>query len=750
MNAAPYGNAWASQYDVKGVAAFQSIKTLPYNIAATKPYPATNRKHERKMSRFNNTKDKHISRWLMYTLLVAVTVAVIVFFLPRNSGPQFRYDIGKPWMYSPLIAKFDFPIYKTDAAIKAEQDSMANTFEPYFNYKAETGKLQIKRFAEKYKNGIPGLPNEYVAIIADRLGRLYNEGIIDAPIYSDLSRDTTAMIRIVNGKSATSVEISCVYSTMTAYERLFSDPKIAAAKQILQKCNLNEYIQPNLLFDEERSEGELGDMLSGIPLASGMVLSGQKIIDRGEIVDEYTYRVLSSFERETRRRSADVSAVPSTIAGQVLFVAALVILFTTYIRLFRKDYLDKPRSIAMLYTMITVFPVLVSLMMTHNVLSVYILPFAMTPIFIRVFLDSRTAFNAHVTMVLICAAAVKYQYEFIIVQLVSGLVAIYSLRELSQRAEIFKTALLVTIGSCAVYFTLQLMQDNSIFTMDHGMYMYFAANGVLLLFAYPLLLIVEKTFGFTSNVTLIELSNTNKKLLRTLSEVAPGTFQHSVMVGNLAAEIANKIGAKAQLVRTGAMYHDIGKMSDPVFFTENQAGVNPHENISDKESARIVISHVTEGVKMAEKAGLPGIIKDFILTHHGTGVAKYFYIKYKNEHPDEDVDMTPFTYPGPNPFTREQAILMMADSVEAASRSLHVYTEESISALVNKIIDGQMADGFFKDCPITFHDIEQAKLVLIERLKAIYHTRISYPELKKYDKSPAKHKKRNRWGYNNN
>lgn len=242
MNAAPYGNAWASQYDVKGVAAFQSIKTLPYNIAATKPAPATNRKHERKMSRFNNTKDKHISRWLMYTLLVAVTVAVIVFFLPRNSGPQFRYDIGKPWMYSPLIAKFDFPIYKTDAAIKAEQDSMANTFEPYFNYKAETGKLQIKRFAEKYKNGIPGLPNEYVAIIADRLGRLYNEGIIDAPIYSDLSRDTTAMIRIVNGKSATSVEISCVYSTMTAYERLFSDPKIAAAKQILQNAtSMNTY-----------------------------------------------------------------------------------------------------------------------------------------------------------------------------------------------------------------------------------------------------------------------------------------------------------------------------------------------------------------------------------------------------------------------------------------------------------------------------------------------------------------------------
>lgn len=668
----------------------------------------------------------------MYTLLVVVTVAIIVFFLPRNSGPQFRYDIGKPWMYSPLIAKFDFPIYKTDAAIKMEQDSMANSFEPYFNYNTETGQKQIKRFLQKYKDGIPGLTIDYVGIIADRLSRLYNEGIIEATIYSDLNRDTTAMIRIVNAKSATSVEISCVYSTMTAYERLFSDPKINAARQILRKCNLNEYIQPNLVYDEERSETELGDMLSGIPLASGMVLSGQKIIDRGEIVDEYTYRVLSSFEKETRRRSADVSAVPSTIAGQVVFVATLVILFTTYIRLFRKDYLDKPRSIAMLYTMITVFPVLVSLMMSHNVLSVYILPFAMTPIFIRIFLDSRTAFNAHVTMVLICAAAVKYQYEFIIVQLVAGLVAIYSLRELSQRAEIFKTALLVAIGSSVIYFALQLMQDNSIFTMDHGMYKYFAANGVLLLFAYPLMLIVEKTFGFTSNVTLIELSNTNKKLLRTLSEIAPGTFQHSVMVSNLAAEIANKIGAKAQLVRTGAMYHDIGKMKNPAYFTENQmGGANPLSAMPRIDAAQIVISHVTEGLKTAEKNSLPGVIKDFIRTHHGTGKTKYFYISYKNEHPDEPVDDTLFTYPGPDPFTREQAILMMADTVEAAARSLPEYTEESISNLVNRLIDQQVDDGFFKTCPITFHDIAVAKQVLIERLKAIYHTRTSYPQLNK-------------------
>ena len=666
----------------------------------------------------------------MCIMLVAATVAVIVFFLPRNSGPQYRYDIGKPWMYSSLIAKFDFPIYKTEATIKAEQDSMAGAFEPYYNYDAGVETEQLKRFTERYKTGMPDLPPGFASLVADRLHRLYQAGVMDAAAYSELMRDSTAMIRVVNGKKATSMEAVCMYSTMTAYEQLFSDPKIAEVRQALQRCNLNEYIQPNLKYDEERSETELGDMLSGIPLASGMVLSGQKIIDRGEIVDDYTYRVLSSFEREAQRRSAGTSAIPSTVAGQTLFVSVLVILFTFYLLLFRKDYFDKPRSIAMLYSMITLFPLLVSLMVGHNVLSVYMLPFAMTPIFIRVFLDSRTAFNAHVTMVLICAAAVKYQYEFIIVQIVAGLIAVYSLRELSQRAEIFRTALFVTIGCCVVYFSLQLMQDSNMAAIDHSMYKHFVVSGVLLLFAYPMMLVVEKTFGFISNVTLIELSNTNKRLLRTLSEEAPGTFQHSVMVGNLAAEIANKIGAKAQLVRTGAMYHDIGKMKNAACFTENQmGGANPLDAMSRIDAAQVIISHVTEGLKTAEKYSLPGVIKDFIRTHHGTGKTKYFYISYRNEHPDDPVDDSLFTYPGPDPFTREQAILMMADTVEAAARSLPEYTEESISNLVNRLIDQQVADGFFKTCPITFHDIAVAKQVLTDRLKAIYHTRTSSPEL---------------------
>lgn len=683
------------------------------------------------MSIFNNTEENYWRNLATKTVLVCITVAIIVWFLPRNEGRMYRYDVGKPWMYGSVIAKFDFPIYKTDEAIKHEQDSLLKHFQPYYSLNPLIEKKQVERFLHDYEQGINGLPKEYVGIVARQMQEIYQMGIINTNEYNNIFKDSTSMIRFVSGKNAKSLKVSSFYSTIAAYEHIFANEKLAAQRAILSRCNLNNYIEANIVYDKEKSDAEKNDLLSSIPLASGMVMSGQKIIDRGEIVNDYTCRVLNSFDKEMKRRSSTQDEIMTTFIGQILFVLILVMMFTSYLTLFRKDYFEKPRSITMLYTMITLFPILVSMMMKHNFFSVYIIPFAMAAIFVRVFMDSRTAFITHVTMILICAAAVKYQYEFIIVQLASGLVAIYSLRELSKRSQIFITAILVTISSCIVYLALQLMQDNQVFNIDPSMYTYFIINGIFLLLSYPMMYLIEKMFGFISNVTLFELSNTNKGLLRNLSEIAPGTFQHSITVGNLAAEIANRIHANSLLVRTGALYHDIGKMTNPVFFTENQAGVNPHDQLSDLESAQIIISHVTEGLKLAEKFNLPGIIKDFISTHHGTGLTKYFYINYCNEHPDEQVDKEIFQYPGPNPFTREQAILMMADTVEAASRSLKEYTEESISTLTNKLIDSQVADGFFRECPITFRDIALAKSVLIERLKSIYHTRISYPHLNK-------------------
>ena len=684
------------------------------------------------MSLIGRKEAKYWHNLLMRVWITALTVAIIVWFLPRDSNSKrYNYDVGKPWMYQSFIAQFDFPIYKSEDAIKQEQDSILKTLMPYYNYDPTREKKELERFNKDFSSELTGLSHHYRAIIIDRIHRLYSAGIMNTPEYNAIAHDSTNMVKVVDGKSATPIEIGCMYSTMSAYEALLKDEELSKDRALLQKLNLTNYLEPNLTYDKEKTETERTDMLGSIPLASGMVLSGQKIIDRGEIVDDYTYRVLSSFERELQRRNATQMELTTTLIGQVIYVTILVMLFTMYIALFRKDYFDKPRSIMMLYVMITLFPIAVAMMIEHNWFNVYIVPFAMAAIFARMFMDSRTAFVTQLTIVLICAAAVKYQYEFIIIQLVAGLVAIYSLRELSSRAQVIKTAALVTVSSCAVYFALQMMQETDVLKLDSKMYTHFAVNGVLLLLSYPLMYLIEKTFGFTSNVTLFELSNTFKGVLRNLSEVAPGTFQHSITVGNLAAEVANRIGADSLLVRVGALYHDIGKMTNPAFFTENQAGVNPHDALTCKESAKIIIGHVTEGVKIAEKANLPTIIKDFILTHHGRGMAKYFYIKYQNEHPDEVVDKEQFTYPGPNPFTREQALLMMADTCEAASRSLQEYTEESISSLVDRLIDTQVADGCFKDCPITFRDIAQAKQVLTERLMSIYHTRIQYPELKK-------------------
>lgn len=682
------------------------------------------------MIKFNNQNNKLLQSFVSRIVLVVLTVALIVALLPRSQGKMFHYDEGKPWMYGQLIAKFDFPIFKSEETLKNERDSIMKSFRPYFNVNPKIEEQKIGQFLKDYKNGIPGLPLEYVTLVAQRLHELYQMGIANTAYFTDLQKDSNNVVHIVMGKQAISKPVGEIYTTLGAYENLFSTPQLSAKRSIIQQCNLNEYIEANLQYDKARSESEMNDMLSLIPQASGMVLEGQRIIDRGDIVDAKTYRVLDSFEQATEKRNESKDQVTSMLIGQSLYVFILLSLFTLYLTLFRNDYFEKPRAISLLYAMLIIFSIITSVMMKHNIFSVYIVPFAMAPIFVRVFMDSRTAFVSHVTMIFLCAVAVKYQYEFIIVQLVAGLIAIYSLRELSKRSQIFLTALLVTVGSAAAYLSLQLIQNDDFSKLDHSMYYHLAVNGIFLLFTYPLMLIIEKLFGFISTVTMFELSNTNNELLRTLSEVAPGTFQHSMTVGNLGVEIANKIHAKGHLVRTGALYHDIGKMVNPVFFTENQVGVNPHDNISDLESAKIIIGHVTEGLRLAEKYNLPKVIQEFITTHHGTGLVKYFYINYKNAHPDEEVDEAPFRYPGPNPWTREQAILMMCDTVEAASRSLSEYTEESISNLVNKLIDSQVSSGFFTDCPITFRDIKIAKQILIERLMSIYHTRIQYPELK--------------------
>ncbi len=662
--------------------------------------------------------------------LVLFTSLIIIWFLPRNEAKQYAYEIGEPWHYGTLIAKFDFPVYKTDETLQRERDSLLHSFQPYCNYDSTVEVVQVARLRIEMAKAAD-LPAGFAHALIEKLHQLYQTGIMGTPLYNSFNNDTTAQVRVVFGKDAESRMVNHIFSTMTAYEQLLDDGYLAKERLLMQKLNMIDFIVPNLIIDKNRTETARNDLLSGITPASGMVMAGQKIIDQGDIVDDYNYRVLNSMEKDMERRQAGKSQITSHFVGNIIYVTAFMLLFTLYLTLFRRDYFSKPRCVAMLYTFIALFPLCVSLMVEHNYFnfSVYVLPFALSPIFVRIFMDSRTAFITHLVTVLISACALRYQFDFIIIQTISGLVAIYSLREVSTRSQIFRTALWVFVSTIAMYSALKLMESNGELTLGRSMYYQFLINGVLLLLAYPLMFVIEKTFGFVSVLTLIELSDTNKGLLRKLSEIAPGTFQHSITVGNLASEIANKIGAKATLARTGALYHDIGKIKNPAFFTENQqGGVNPHSSLTEKESARIIIAHVADGVKLAEEYNLPVVIRDFILTHHGCGMSKFFYIKYQNEHPNEVVDKGPFTYRGPNPSTREQAILMMADSCEAASHSLKEYTEVSISKLVNQLVDQQVKDNLFSECKITFYDIAVAKQVLIERLKAIYHTRIQYPE----------------------
>lgn len=675
-----------------------------------------------------------------FTLIgtVIVVVLLLVYFLPRETKFGYEYEQGRPWRYNSLIATFDFPVYKTPDEVKAERDSALSQFQPFYTEDVQIAQRQIAAFETAWRAGRFGdVPAHCLNHVDKMLRGVYEAGMVPSADLSQMAKERTPGVRVVEGTEAVTRPITELYSTRSAYEYIVYADTVNFPRELLARCNINEYLSPNLSIDSAKTSAVREDLLAAVSPASGMVQSGQRIIDRGEIISAEQYKILQSFERETVRRNDPSKGMWQVVTGQVIFVLCVIVAFVFYLRLFRREYLRSPHSILLLSSLIAIFPLITYAMVGQKFLNVYMVPYAMVPIFVRIFMDSRTAFMTMVCSVILSSLALHSNYEFVVVQFMSGMTAIYALRDLTERSQLLRVALAVFVTSSAIMLGYDLSQGIEFSHLDRSMYVYNAVNGVLLLFAYPLLYMIEKLFGFTSSVTLVELSNTNNSVLRRMSKVAQGTFVHSLQVANLAAEVADKIGAKPQLVRTGALYHDIGKMLNPAFFTENQTGVNPHDELTEERSAQIIISHVTEGLKLADKYHLPKVIRDFISTHHGRSQVKYFYIQWKNKHPGEEPDAKLFTYPGPNPFTREQAILMMCDAVEASSRSLKEFTEESIKELVNRIIDGQVQAGYFRECPITFRDIADAKRVLAESLKTIYHTRIAYPELNAKPAEPA-------------
>lgn len=670
--------------------------------------------------------------FLTVACTLLVSVVTLIYFLPRESKFGYVYELNKPWHYPQLIASYDFVIYKTDDEVKRERDSVVRQFVPYYRVDSLVAEKQIAALRKDFYAGkFRGIPVYYLPRLVENLRQIYARGILDVSDYEGFLKGDSHVLRLIRGQEATTGEVENFFTIRTAYDYLLNRDKGALSQESLRGCNLNDYLAVNVKNDTAKNRLELQSELSQVSDNIGMVQSGQLVIDRGQIVNAEHVRILNSLKKESEQRMDPSRGYWFIFAGQVIFVILLISLLFTYLKLFRRDYFSSPHSVLLLFSFVTVFPVITYLMMSHHFYSVYLVPYALIPIFVRIFMDSRTSFMAVVTSSLLSALSLHSPFEFVLWQIVTGATVIYSLRDLTERSQLLRTVLAVVVVGLVISIGYDLSQGLNGDAFDRSRIVYMIIGGILLLFAYPLMYFVEKLFGFTSSVTLVELTNTNNPIFRKMSKVAQGTFNHSMQVSNLAAEVADKIGAKAQLARTGALYHDIGKVLNPAFFTENQTGVNPHDTISEERSAQIIINHVTDGLRLAEKYHLPQVIKEFIRTHHGTGLVKYFYIQYCNKHVGETVDEDAFRYPGPNPQTREQAVVMMCDSVEAASRSLKEYTEESITQLVNRIVDSQLAEGHFKECPITFRDIADAKRTLIDSLKTIYHTRISYPEVKK-------------------
>ena len=681
----------------------------------------------------------HIDNRLNLLLVCAVSIVCLLLALPRDSKAGYDYEVGKPWNYAPLIAEFEFPIYKSAEQLAAERDSALRTFYPYYNSHEAVAQQQVRNFAADRAAGhFAGVPDAYITYAMRTLQGVYAAGVISSESMNRLTASGTCGVRVVNGTNAVTRDLGTIFSPRTAYEHIMDDEHYS--RDLLSRLNLHKYLEANLVYDSIKTQQGKAELLSGISGSTGLVLRGERIIDRGERVNLRQKAILDSLRRESERRKEDVDNERIILFGRFGLIAAFMALLVIYLRMFRRDLYQSPHTVYLIFSVVTIFPLLTYLLCTYKFFSVYIIPFAMLPIVLRVFTDTRTAFMSHLTMVLLASIPLHMHYQFILSQLLAGLVGIYCIKDLTERSQIFLTSLIVTFCTLAFGLMFELAQSGSLSGMDRSWFRDIVISGVALLFTYPLLYLIEQAFGFTSSVTLIELNNTNSPIIRRLAKEAQGTFIHSIQVGNLAAEVAARIGAKVQLVRTGALYHDIGKLTNPGFFTENQAGYNPHDKLTEEESAQIIISHVTKGVELADKHRLPKVIKDFILTHHGASMVRYFYVQAVNKYGEENVDKAKFTYPGPNPFTREQAILMMSDAVEASSRSLKEYTTESITELVNRIIDGQVANGAFVNCPITFRDISEAKQTFIDSLQVIYHTRVSYPEIKQPKDNPEQSK----------
>lgn len=682
----------------------------------------------------NKSKPKFRIKTRVYVPLIFILATLLITYVfPRQGKFKYSFNEGRPWRYGLLTAPFDFPIFKSQQQLQQDQDSILVFYEPYYKIDkaAETEAIAEFDADSNLDPSLSKLERRYIGYIRNSLLEIYKKGIINSAEYDKIAATKKKTLRLREDKEAKTRDLESFYTIKSAYEEIVTKAPSSLEVNVLKAADVNNYLQENIVYDVVTSDKAKNEFVQQVSPTLGMVQAGERIIGEGEIVDHNVYNILSSLKKVSQDRTGASGRSNWIILGEFMLVSILMGSFFMYLRFFRINEYRNRKHVTFMVLLITFFVILTAINVSYNFFNVYIIPFAIVTILIRTFIDSRTALFGSLITVLICTLMVSFAFEFMILQMTIIMICIFNLKELTERSQLIRSSFIILGSYIIVYIGLVLAQEGDITKISWETLIYFLINFIFITFSYLLVYMVEKSFGFISGVSMVELANINKPILRKLSEEAPGTFQHSMQVSNLAAAAAVEIGANPSLVRTGALYHDIGKLENPAFFTENQSpGMNPHAGLPFEESARIIIDHVRLGVRMGHKEGLPQQIIDFIATHHGTSTPKYFYNSWKNANPGKEIDSAAFSYPGPNPFSKETAILMMADTVEAASRSLPEYTEETIRKLVNKLIDSQMQEGLFQKAPITFREVDMIKELFVEKLQTIYHSRIVYPELK--------------------
>lgn len=679
-----------------------------------------------------------INKWyrnhaLIYKLLLLLsTTFFIVYLFPKTGKFRYSFEKAKPWQSENLYAPFDFAIKKTDLQISKEKESIINTSEVYFDIDTSIKNTVTDNYLTNFNTVFLDTISEFddrdliYSTGQKALSGLYENGILNS-IYN--YGDVREVILVENNNETKRVQFGDLTNQNEVRNYLESE---------LEKNNLTNYkedfislffdiIKSNISFNKSLTDKSLEEKLANVSLTRGVISEGTLIISKGQVIEDDQFSVLDSLKSEYESQVWSSNNYNWVMVAYTLLVALALLMLLLFLRKYRTEVFENNTKVTFIFFNIVVMILLTTLVINYNSEYLYVVPLCILPLVLKAFFDARLGLFAHVLTVLLLGFIVPNSYEYMFLQIIAGIVTILTVSELYKRANLFISVGQITLIYIISYFAFFVIHEGQIFNVELKTFGYFVLGGLATLFVQPLIYIYEKLFGLVSDVSLLELSDTNTKLLKELSNKAPGTFHHSLNVANLAEASANEIGANAMLVRVGALYHDIGKMKNPTFFTENQStGINPHDELSAKESANVIVNHVLDGIEIAKKNNLPDRVIDFIRTHHGTSTIYYFYMKEKSV--IEDADEKDFSYLGPKPFSKETAILMMCDSVEAASKSLKLPTSTKINAFVENIIDKQVENGQFLNADITFRDIESIKKVLKLKLANIYHLRIEYPE----------------------